>query len=312
MERAQGTRIRWENVPRRVREAIEERLGDRVVGVRHRPGGFSPGLAASLQTAGDNRVFLKAAGPELNPRTPAIYRHEARIAAALPMDAPVSRLLWTYDEGEDGWIALAFTDVDGRLPAHPWNREDLERVVAAIVALHAALTPCPLDLPSVGEHIVAGLNGWSRLQGDEDRLDDWSRRHLAVLIAWEKAAPAAAEGKAMVHLDLRADNILLTDDGVVIVDWPNASVGAAWIDMLGMAPSVTLEGGPSPEDFFSLHPAARAADPDRVTAVLAAIAGYFTFSALEPPSPGLPTVRSFQAAQGTITRGWLAERLRLA
>ena len=46
------------------------------------------------------------------------------------------------------------------------------------------------------------------------------------------------------HGDLRADNILLTQDGVVIVDWPGASVGAPWVDMLGMAPSVVLEGGP--------------------------------------------------------------------
>lgn len=311
MERAQGTRIRWEGVPLQVREAIEEWLGDRVVDVHHQQGGFSPGLAARLRTAGGTRVFLKAGGPELNPHTPAIYRHESRVAAALPAGAPVSRLLWTYDEGESGWVAVAFTDIDGRLPSHPWQPEELERVVQAIVALHTSLTPCPLDLPSVGYRIEAGLHGWSRLKDDEDRLDAWSRRHLADLIELERAAPEAAAGETMVHLDLRADNILLTDDGVVIVDWPNASVGAPWVDMLGMAPSVSLEGGPLPEEFFSLHPAARSADPDRVTAVLAAIAGYFTLSALQPPPPGLPTVRAFQAAQGEVIRRWLGQRLRL-
>lgn len=311
MERAQGRRIGWEGIPERVRRAVEDRLGGPVVEARNYQGGFSPGLAARVRTADGRYVFLKAAGPELNPRTPSIYRHEARIAAMLPSDAPVSRLLWVHDEGEEGWVVLAFVHIEGRLPHHPWVRAELEQVVEGITALHSALTPSPLDLPSVGERIRGGLNGWVRLQGDEEALDPWSRRHRAFLARLEAGAPEAAAGETMVHLDLRADNIVLTDDAVVIVDWPNASIGAPWVDMLGMAPSVSLEGGPDPEEFVALHPAVRTADPERVNAVLAAFAGYFTFSASQPPSPGLPTVRAFQAAQGEIMRRWLAERLGL-
>ena len=51
------------------------------------------------------------------------------------------------------------------------------------------------------------------------------------------------------------------------------------------------------------------ADPDRVNAALAAVAGYFTHSALLPPPPGLPTVREFQRAQGVPARAWLRDRL---
>ena len=58
-------------------------------------------------------------------------------------------------------------------------------------------------------------------------------------------------------------------------------------------------------------PLGRAADPAAVDSYVAALAGYFTRQALLPPPPGLPTLRAFQAAQGTIARTWAAERLRL-
>ncbi len=58
------------------------------------------------------------------------------------------------------------------------------------------------------------------------RLDRWSARHLDRLAELEEEAPAAAAGDTLLHLDLRADNLLLTPDRVVVVDCPHARVGA--------------------------------------------------------------------------------------
>jgi hypothetical protein len=69
-----------------------------------------------------------------------------------------------------------------------------------------------------------------------------------------------------------------------------------------------MQGGAPPEDLLARHPAARAADPQAITAVVAAIAGFFTYQALQPPPPGLSTVRAFQAAQGVAAREWLRQR----
>ena len=46
---------------------------------------------------------------------------------------------------------------------------------------------------------------------------------------------------------------------------------------------------------------------DAVTALVCAMAGYVTERSLQPPPPGLPTIRAFQAAQATIARRWLAQ-----
>ncbi len=84
--------------------------------------------------------------------------------------------------------------------------------------------------------------------------------------------------------------MLLTPDQVLVVDWPHARVGAAWADMVFFAPSVAMQGGPPPWDLVARHPAARAADANAMTAVIAAMAGFFTTPALRPASPGLPTL----------------------
>ena len=311
MERAQGVRLEWDDLPLTVRDAIEERLGGRVIEARNQRGGFSPGLGGRILADTGRRVFLKALSPAQNPEAPDIYRREALIAAALPSAAPVSRLLWMYDEGQGGWVVLAFEDVDGHLPSLPWRPQELERVVAAIAEMHEALTPSPLDVAPVAEKMMERLNGWQRLRGDESGLDAWSRRHLDRLVHLEAHAAEAAAGETLLHFDLRADNILLTGDRVVVVDWPEACVGSGWVDIVGMAPSVELEGGPDPAEFFAMYPGADFADPSKVDAVLATFAGFFTYNSLQPAPIGLPTLRAFQAAQGEISRRWLAQRLDL-
>jgi len=77
-----------------------------------------------------------------------------------------------------------------------------------------------------------------------------------------------------------------------------------------MAPSVTMQGGPPPDEVLGMTRAGRAASRDAVRAAACAMAGYFTERALRPPPPGLPTLRAFQAAQGEIARHWLAGLLR--
>lgn len=310
-----GIRLEWAVVPVAVRAAVEQALGSPIVTATTQLSGFSPGVAARLQLADGRRHFLKAIGPALNPDSPKFHRREAQVVAALPMNAPVPRLLGSYDEGEGGWVALWFEDIEGRHPAQPWAAADLERVMAALVSLSDALTPSPLPRSLVADAADAlrtEICGWARLASEVpshvDQLDPWSRRHLAALVALEADAPAAVTGDTLLHFDLRADNILLTPEQVWIVDWPHVRVGAAWADTIFFAPSVTMQGGPPPEALLARHPASHGADPHAMTAVIAAVAGFFIHRSLQPAPPGLPTLRAFQAAQGVVAREWLAGR----
>ena len=69
-----------------------------------------------------------------------------------------------------------------------------------------------------------------------------------------------------------------------------------------------MQDGAQPEELMERLPQARRADPDALTAVVAAVAGFFTGEGLRPTPPGLPTLRTFQAAQGEAARSWLARK----
>ncbi len=186
-------------------------------------------------------------------------------------------------------------------PARPWGAADLEKVLAALDELAEALTPAPIPGPAIADHFAGDFAGWRYLaqSADQHRLDPWSRAHLDELAALESGWAAHAAGDTLLHTDIRADNLLLTGDGrVTVVDWPHACRGAAFVEPLLFAPSVAMQGGPELGDLLGMSQAGRAAGRPSVVAVLCAVAGYLTRQALQPPPPGLPTLRAFQAAQG--------------
>jgi hypothetical protein len=306
---AGGTRVPYDALPTEVHTWAERQLGAPVATAVTQPGGFSPGCAARLVGANGERAFIKAVSSHANPESPAMYRREARTTAALPLDAPAPRLRASYDDGT--WVALLFDDIDGRHPHLPWQPDELRRVVAAIDELFTDLTPCPLpEARTVDDDWRDEFARWRGLAADgpPDGLDSWCIRHLDRLAEMESRWPEAAAGETLLHLDLRADNMLVTDDRVWILDWPWAAKGAPAFDLVAFAPSVAMQGGPAPEGLLAMSAYGRVADAEAVTTLVATVTGYFLLQSLRPPPPGLPTVRDFQAAQGAVALRWLRQR----
>ncbi|MFC5832988.1 aminoglycoside phosphotransferase family protein [Nonomuraea insulae] len=297
---AAGSRVPWHEVHPGVRAAVEDFLGSRVTEAVTQPGGFSPAAAVRLLTENGGRAFVKAVGPEPNPDSVRIYQAELKIAAALPASVPAPALLTGFEL--EGWVVLVFADIEAEHPELPWRRDQLDRVLKAVGDMSAALTPSPIDAPAIGEVFGEAFQGWRRLLGEDTAgLDPWALRHLGELAGLESGWATAAAGDTLVHADLRADNILLTDDRVHVVDWPWACLGAPWFDQVAMLPSVGMQGGPPPHELFT--------DPDpAVTSVVAAFTGYLVRQGRRPDPPGLPTVRAFQRAQGMVALDWLKRR----
>jgi aminoglycoside phosphotransferase len=310
-ERAAGAHLPWSETPERIREWASAVVGSAVVGVREATGGFSPGCCTVLRFDNGRAAFVKAVGEELNPVSPRFHRREAAMAASLPRLPQLPVLIDSYDDGD--WVALMFEAIDGSMPAHPWQQKELDTVIEAMASLHEALTPCPVAeaLPTSvrAEEVLTGWRTLAEMPALPDGLDPWSRRHLGRLVEAEVASLTAVdEGDTLVHGDIRADNVLLAGGVAVFVDWPHASRGTPLWDVLAMAPSVHLEGGPEPEAVLAKYRLANRLDPDATTAVIAAIGGFLTQRALLPPEPGLPTLRAFQDAQGRVTRDWVRTR----
>lgn len=138
-------RISWDGLPRSVSSGIEDVLGGEVTAARSQQGGFSDGLAARLEMSDGRRAFAKAVGAMAAPAVGAFHRREIAVTGGLPSDVPAPRLLGPFDDGE--WVALILEDVDGALPRQPWRRDELERVLDAIVDWpHAWTGPAHADL----------------------------------------------------------------------------------------------------------------------------------------------------------------------
>lgn len=208
----------------------------------------------------------------------------------------------------------------GHNPELPWRAGDVDLVIEALNRLAATLTPSPIPAEVVGDLTRSGIMGagsWQRLKMRIEypasfdppvTLNPWVHRHLDRLIELESHAQDVVAGDTLVHLDIRGDNLLLTEAGVVVVDWPHAKVGAAWVDTVCFAPSLAMQGGPDPEELIARVDVARNADPDAITAAVASEAGFFTYHGSLPPLEGLPGLGEFQEGQGAVARRWLARR----
>jgi aminoglycoside phosphotransferase (APT) family kinase protein len=311
MVSATGVRIGWADLPAHVRAAVEAVLGGAVVAAVSQPGGFSPGTADRVVVADGRRAFVKAVSSAQNVFAPQLHRQEAMVAAALPADAPAPRLLGTFDDGD--WIALVVEDVDGRHPRTPWEAAELAAVTGTLRRLAAALTPSPLSgLPTSAERLGGDFAGWDRLVDEPwAELDGWAAAQLPLLGAAAARGVAAMSGDTVVHGDLRADNLLLRPDGTVaVVDWPWASVGPAWLDLVLFSINVRLFGGDDAAERLLADVATwHRIDPQVCTDVLAGAAGYFLDAARRPPPESLPTLRDFQRAQGEALLPWLRARM---
>lgn len=304
----------WSEIDADLRADIEAILGAPVATAESQPGGFSPGSADRVVLEDGRRAFVKTGSDAVNPDIVGIHRREAAVTAVLPSGIPAPRLLGSVDRGDR--IALVLEDVEARHPHTPWLPGELTAVLDALHAVAAEPVPAgslQLDMSTVAVHYGAG---WSKL-GDRvpplpDGLSGWVAERLPALRADARRMPEAVAGDRLVHQDVRADNVLIRDDGsVVLVDWPWAARGAGWIDALCLLFNVRyLDAESDVEAVVAAHPvfagmAARDAD-----CVLIALAGHFLAASQESEAPGIPTLRTFQYDQAVAILGWLRERRR--
>ncbi|HEX4722000.1 MAG TPA: phosphotransferase, partial [Pseudonocardiaceae bacterium] len=218
-----GNRLVWTDLPEHVRSGVEEILGAPVDEAVSEPGGFSPGLASRVVLADGRRMFVKAVSSARNIDSVRMYAAEARILAGLhgvewrsPVAVP--RLLGRFEDGD--WIALVISEVAGRQPAVPWQEPELDRIVDAVQVLGECLTPNPLavPVPPVTESCADVMSGWRTMAGGspDPGVPAWAAANLDRLAELESGWSAAATGDTLLHLDLRADNLLLTDDRVYV------------------------------------------------------------------------------------------------
>ena len=146
---AAGVRIGWPQLPRVVQLWVEHLLGGGpVIWHQSQAGGFSPGSADRVRTAGGERAFVKAISTDQNADSPSIHRCEAAVVRLLGPHPRIPTLLGTYDDGR--WVVLVYVDVEGRPPRVPWTEPDIDATMIALRELADSWSPAPEQLPLAG------------------------------------------------------------------------------------------------------------------------------------------------------------------
>lgn len=294
-------RLTWPHLPVAVRAAIESRCGSPVLAAESQDSGYTPGFASVLTCADGSRHFVKAASSKAQRAFAESYRAEARKLAALPRGVPAAHLEWALD---GDWMVLCTSYVAGRAPQRPWRAADLDRCLDTLEEVADQLTPVPEGL--LLDDLVDDFADWPELW-DHVRATRPDLPHLEEAAGLATRAAAVITGDTVVHTDVRDDNILLTEDGVVLCDWNWPARGAAWLDTLFLLLGPRGDGLDA-ESILATRRLTRDVPPDHVDAVLALLTGYFAKSADDPVPPTSPHLRDHQAWCRDVAWEWLCER----
>lgn len=302
-------RVSWPELPQKLRSIIERQLGTDVVRSVSQLGGFSPGSADLLQLGDGRTVFVKAVDSQVNQHAALLHAREAKIAATLPAIIPAPKFL-SHVQWQ-GWQALIFAAAEGTCPSVPWKAEDLRRVLDTLVSTNSCVEVQAVEnLPLLEEELREDFAGFSRMIDDGFEPEDpWIAQNLERLNELAGLGANSLAGDGLVHSDLRADNILLSESGKVsFVDWPWASSGASWYDAVTVLIEARLHApGFDVQAIVNSHPVFESVAAQALVAVLAGLAGFYWDAARKPPIPSMPTLRDYHAQQAVACSSWLKE-----
>lgn len=278
-----------------IADRVSELLGRRIVSLQRIESlGYAAAYHAVAELEDGLSVFVKAGTEEVTSR---FLRDEIRFYRSF--QAPFMPVFHGAADGEPP--ILVIEDLrEGRWPP-PWDGDAVNAVRQALETL--AVSAPPGWLEPVDREWLTG--GWAEIERDPGPFLSTgmcSRRWLdASLPALRQAAEnAPVDGDALLHLDVRSDNVCLTERGAVLVDWNLACIGNPELDVAAWLPSLRLEGGPEPEEILPGN-----------GGFAAVLAGFFGSRVGLPPPPTAPQVREIQRGQLEIALAWAARELDL-
>jgi hypothetical protein len=226
-------------------------------------------------------------------------RLEHRIYSALRAAFMPELLGW-----EDAELPLlVLEDLSAAHWPPPWPRGSVEAVLRTCGEI--AATPPPDGLSRLADDPPWS---WRDVAADPAPFlglglssATWLDEALPALL--QASDPSRLDGDTLLHGDARSDNLCIRDERVLLVDWNWACVGNPSVDVAFWLPSLTLEGGPEPDEIVRAYPGAAELAP--------IVAGFFAATAGLPPPAGAPGVRSFQLAQLEVALPWAVRVLGL-
>jgi len=316
-------KIPWHAVPRQVRERVAQMLGSDVVRAARVWGGYGPTPTYRLTLADRCRAFFKAVYASSNEVARRAFAREERIYQDLGKIIGPWAPAYFGSFREDDWHAMLLEDL-GPKSAPPWTPHLACVVARSFAEFHAATLGKPLPewiernprpfgppwaqvaMDSDGLWRIAALAG-----AEADAALYWLRVALPRFLDVDGAAKCTNSRVALVHLDARSDNLRCVAGRLRLFDWPETAVAAPEYDIAELAQSITVEGGPEPEQVVAWYAERLPVRSDLLDTAVVSLAGFFAHRSWQAEVRGLPRLRQFQRQQLVVCLRWAARRLGL-
>ncbi|MFI6679900.1 phosphotransferase [Kribbella sp. NPDC050470] len=213
----------------------------------HRPHTGRSAASFVVGFADGSSAFVKAAVDDQGAKG---LRTEHKIVSSVDSDLVARELAWL----EDGDRPVLVME-DLRAAHWPADHDPVTWKPGQFDLLFAALRrvgelPPPASLPSARDGFRPQ---WPLIEREADDFlalglcsEAWFSAALDGLVEAEGNVPV--EGDALVHNDVRSDNLCFVGRRVVLVDWAQAIRGNPQQDLASALATLPLEGGPDPFD----------------------------------------------------------------
>jgi hypothetical protein len=304
-----------------VRQAVEAALGAPVRRAARIWGGYGPAPSFRLLLADGRRAFFKGTYGESNEFSQrALMADERAYHELYPL---LGRWMAGYYAtiAQDDWRGLLLEDL-GPKSVPPWTPLLARRISQAMAEFHLATLGA--DLPEWISRPPKTLasHSWQRVvdQTQSCRLlaeragtasteaQMWLQMISPIIDDLMTRPILVMEPFALLHGDLRSDNLRYRQGRLKLFDWPAITVGRPEWDIVAFAQTVTVERGVAPEQIMHWYAEELPVDAAAVDSSIAWWFCFFADKAWREEIPSLPRVRRFQRQQLAVIAQWAARR----
>ncbi len=231
--------------PLSLRDAVASAVGKRPVSW-HRPRtGLSAAHRYVVGLSDGSRLFVKAA---VDDETEGWLRTEHGLLTELADDFLARPVAWVENTERPILITEDLSHAHWPADHDPVRWEPGQHELLFETLRRVGAVAAPEWLPSAG---AAAPSRWRSIEREADRFlalglcsESWFREAIPGLVDAEEGL--SLQGDALVHGDVRSDNLCFQEDRTVLVDWSNACRGRPDQDLAAVASTLPLEGGPDP------------------------------------------------------------------
>lgn len=304
---ATAQRPDWSELPLALQASLETAVGATVVQAVSQRSGFTPGFAARLRLSDGRGVFAKAGSSEYPWLLDALDAEATKITL-LPAGVPVAPLLHDLSWSDDDrtWRMLIMKEIDGAPPARPWTDHQAQLAIEAVNRGSQLLDPAPSGY--AWGTLLDDLDGEAATWALLIMKEPWVR-YAAEIERLLAESDVLLDGTALLHLDLRDDNMIIdVNNQVWLCDWNFPGTGPVWVDLITIM--IAMYGdGLDVETMINNSPLITAADCDAINCLLVLLLGYFTKAAARDEVDNSPYLRQHQAWYADTVAAWLLDRL---